>query len=443
MGRLASFARDFKLQGYGVDNFAVRNVEIISSIPGRIRIKVDGLLRNEKLGYGILKALRELKQINSLSFNTNTGNILIYYKYQYLGIKDILFRIQTFTHKDASNCIPKAITNDSPIRILIKTLNPFNLLTKKHPINIFEKEYSLSRKIIKMGIFMAAISLFINSHIRTLASIMILTYPGILFTISYMSHFYSARKAFLNEVYLKNSRDIGQIVKVNNFFIEDRVLIGKENISSKILRENKNKLTVEKLLAIGKAENLTKPEIKSFIEETRKYGVTDFTVFSEQKDDILKYITYALGIDKRYILEDKTFILNDLKDRGNIITVIDEDLADRIKNMSSNLTICVYPETKKDFDKGSINIIDKNIKQIPCLLKLSKDCEELIRRYHASSISVNTIAIYLAVLLRINPIFILGIYIINLLAHIGILKNRIVEEKNNSSPLSRHYYLTT
>ncbi|WP_459195859.1 HMA2 domain-containing protein [Wukongibacter baidiensis] len=413
-------------------------MRIISSIPGRIRVNVNGLLRNERLGYGILKSLKELEKVNSVSFNVSTGNVLIYYKYQYKDISDILYRIQTFTYKDTSNYIPRYITNDSPTKILIRTLNPFNLLTKKFPVNIFEQEYSLSRRIIKMGIFMGGIVLAINPHIRTLASIMILTYPGILFTISSMSHFYSARKAFLNEVYVKNSNSIGQVAKTNAFFIEDKVLIGKENAARKILDKNQEKMTIEKLSAIGKVTNLTNPEIRSFIEETRKYGVTDLTVFSDKKDDISKYIAYALGIDKVHLVKDKIFILNDLKNQENIMLFIHESLVDKIRNIDLNLTVCVYSDLNNSVDKGSINVIDRNIKRIPWLLKLSKNNEELITRFHASSISVNTLAIYAAVLLRINPLITLSIYMVNLLAHINILRNSIFKEENKNISLFRH-----
>ena len=197
-------------------NLAVRDLKIISSIPGRARIKVDGLFKNEKLGYGIINYLKKSGEVTSISFNKYTGNILIYFKYQNLDLEDLLNQLKSFSLRDSSNVIPKSPQNDSIGKIVLKAMNPINLLRKRYWGIAFENEYSLAKRLIKIGIPIGALIFGFSRHIRDIISILILTYPGMLFAISAASYYYCAKKAFFNKIYLRSSKDVASFAKTNS-----------------------------------------------------------------------------------------------------------------------------------------------------------------------------------------------------------------------------------
>lgn len=424
-------------------NLAVRDLKIISSIPGRARIKVDGLFKNEKLGYEIVNYLKKSEEVTSISFNKYTGNILIYFKYQNLNLDDLLNKLKSFSLRDSSNVIPRSPKNDSIGKIVLKAMNPINLLRKKYWGKAFENEYSLAKRLIKIGIPLGALVFSFNRHIRDIISILILTYPGMLFAISTVSYYYCAKKAFFNKIYLRNSKYVALFAKTNSIVIEDDVVTEKNNMIKDFEESNSGKNRVERLDVLGRIKNLTNPEIGSFIKGIREYGIKDISIFSDEKRDIVEYISYSLGIDEVNLLDDKTFVLNDYENQENTIIIVYEGLLDETTNEDSNLTICLYKVLKKDFYKGNVNVIDKNIKKLPWLFKLSKDNRELITRCHTSIISVNMLVFLVTIILRMNAVFTLSIYMLNLLIHILIVKNNILKEENRDKYFFRYAYSLT
>ncbi|PAB60384.1 HMA2 domain-containing protein [Anaeromicrobium sediminis] len=394
--------------------FAEINFKIISSIPGRVRVNIDSLLKKEKTGHLIINSLKSINGIISASFNKRTRNILIFYRWEEIDESQLLNKIKDLDYKKTHNNISKSINKDSIGKIILQTLNPFSLIKKKYPNKGYKDDYSLSKKIIKLGLLLGGIVFAITSNLRNLISILILSYPGILFAISSIAYFYSAKKAHFNDIYLKKDYFIGLLGKTDTLFIEDNLLIKEKYISNTLLN-NLNTTTIRRFAALKKLDNPIDPELEKIIYKIREYGITNLILFSDNNKELLDYISYSLGIDKTYFLKDNILILKDLKTEENVTAIIVKDSIEKIRNLNMDLVVCINLTDKGNILIGDINFIDKKMNKFPWLLNLSKYNEEVITRSQALAIGLNTLGIFLCMITNINPFFALGIYGLNIL----------------------------
>lgn len=403
--------------------FADINLEIISSVPGRIRVNVDFLLR-KRTGSMILNSLKSINGIISTAFNKRTRNILIFYRYKEIDEIQLLDKIRAIDNKDIKkdieNDIPKKVNKDSITKIIFKTLNPINLIKKKYPMKAYKDNYSLSKRIIKVGLFFGVIVFALTFNLSNIISILILSYPGILFTISSIANFYSAKKAYLNGIYLKNNHFIRVLSETDTLFVEDNLLIKERNIFNTILNKL-NKNIILRFTALRKLENPIDSEFEKVIYKLREYGITDIIVFSDNNKEILDYIAYSLGIDKTYFLKDNILLFKNLKKEENLTAIVSENSIEKIRKLNLDLVICIKLNNEGNIFKGDINFVDKNIKKLPWLLDLSKYNEEVIIRSQTIATGLNALGIFISVITNINPLLSFGIYGLNILAQtIGI-----------------------
>lgn len=70
-------------------------MEIVSFIPGRVRIRLDGLYRNMSLAPALCKELYSNKNVYSIKINTYTAKLLIVYNKDNISYEDLLYCIDS------------------------------------------------------------------------------------------------------------------------------------------------------------------------------------------------------------------------------------------------------------------------------------------------------------------------------------------------------------
>lgn len=70
-------------------------MEIVSCIPGRVRIRLDGLYRNMSLAPALCKELYSNKNVYSIKINTYTARLLIVYNKDNISYEDLLYCIDS------------------------------------------------------------------------------------------------------------------------------------------------------------------------------------------------------------------------------------------------------------------------------------------------------------------------------------------------------------
>ena len=132
-------------------NFLKYNkVKKISSIPGRLRISVNVLKKNEQMSYEISNLLVHFKGIISAYSNKKTGNILIIYNDKNIDAAQIIDIIQGFKCNNKEIVISRDANNKSLFKNILQVFNPILLLKRIYPRKIYEREYDLSNKLIKI-----------------------------------------------------------------------------------------------------------------------------------------------------------------------------------------------------------------------------------------------------------------------------------------------------
>ena len=97
----------------------------IHNVPGRVRIKSDGLKRNPDSFDEIRKALSTIVGIGTVDFNLTTGSILVHYNPKITNSEEITGLLENRGFFDYS----KAVTNDEYLKKKISKVVETLLMT--------------------------------------------------------------------------------------------------------------------------------------------------------------------------------------------------------------------------------------------------------------------------------------------------------------------------
>jgi hypothetical protein len=412
-------------------NLKFDKIKVISSIPGRFRANIKELLRNEQMSYIIEDVLLKSKGILSVKPNKNTGNVLIYYDTTVVAEnKIIIFLKKSFNYKKQLE-IPNFTNKESLIRILFNTLNPITLFKMKYSERIYRNEYMISKKTMSTSIIISSIILLFISNVNKALSILILGYPGILFTISIASYYYASVKLKNNNIYLKNN-DCLNLLKDTNTLLMENDIFKSRSYNYNTIDSNLNKIDIQKLVIMGHMANPVNNHMQSIIDELRILGISNIFIVGNDTNGILDYISYYLGINilnPNDLEKQNKYLINNETNATITLINTNESFSKKDKYLFYDLVICLYKNTRLDTLNADINLKYDNIDKLPIIIKLSQFCEEIKVQTENMAIALNSLGMLLVTLNCLTPLSSIFFYVVNTLLMTLTLKLRFSYSK--------------
>ena len=366
-------------------------IEKLSSIPGRIRLSIEGLKGNSNLAMHIENIIEKLSNMQSISINIKTGNILLTYKPYYIDEDTILNFICKFNIK--ANDLT-SITYER---------------TKFSSEKLFKEEKSLSRRLLALSIAIASVLIFSSSPIYAISSL-ILGFPGIIYITSHLSLKYTLIEASFNNVYVKDTNAIRFVKNIKSIFIHSNLVFNNDKLEK---LGSINHFRIESLISTGAVEDPINMDVRKLIRDLRNMGINNINIISEdEKKGILLYANKSLGLYNIQKNEYPEMIItneNDIK----AIKAID-------KKIILSLSSC------KSFDEESIHIDRHELYKIPWLIKTCINNQEYLTRSHVTAVSINVFGIMLAFMRYISLSESIILYFVNTLGNVLYLKHKIL-----------------
>lgn len=421
----------------------LNKIKVISSIPGRLRANVEGLLRNEQMSCIMKDVLLKSTGIFSVQPNKNTGNVLIYYNTTVVAENKIIILIEkSFNYKKEIE-ISNNINKESLVKILFNTLNPITLFKRKYSERIYKNEYIVSKKLMSTSIIISSIILLFTSNIDKVLSILIFGYPGILFTISVASYYYASIKLKKNNIYLKSNDCLNLLKDTNTLLMENDIFINRF-YEYNTVDSNLNKIDIQKLIILGRIADPVSSHMESLIHEIRILGISNIFIIGNHTKGILDYISYYLGVnilDPNALKKQNKYLISN--ETNTTITLINtnESFSKKDKYLFYDLVICLYKNTMPDTLNADINLEYDNIYKLPIIIKLSQFCEEVKVQTENIAIALNTLGMLLVTLNYLTPLSSIIFYSLNTFLLTLTLKLRFIFSKSLPKELDTNYKL--
>jgi len=208
-------------------NLNYDGIKIVSSLPGRLRANISNLFRNDKIAFNIKIILIRSRGVFSVKPSKVTGNVLINYDTAHISENEIMIILDKCLNIKDKLEIAGDVNNDSLYKIIFHTLNPLSLFGKKRAKEIYTNEYIGSKKIINISFIMSGITFLVTNSIYKAFSVLILGYPGILFSIALVSCYYASSKLKCNGIYFKDYHSFYLIKDVNILLIDSSLFLNK------------------------------------------------------------------------------------------------------------------------------------------------------------------------------------------------------------------------
>jgi hypothetical protein len=381
------------------------NITKLSSIPGRIRLNIEGLKRNSNTAIHIENLLKSLYSINSTYINLRTGNILLTYN-SYCIDEDMICTIisSSFIKINSLNAVTY---NESKINIYSKEL--------------FEDAKSLSKSLIMVSISAASFLLFTAAPIYSICSL-VFGIPAILYINSYSSFKYTLVNAGLNNVYIRNVNSVKYIKDVNNVLLHPKVVFNNGNL------ENLKSMSYYKIESLVHAKKINDPinsHVRRFIKDLRYMGINNISIISDyETNGLISYANNNLGL-----YETKG-------DNHHKFTIICGNDFSGINNLNNSTILGI--SCNKNFYDNNIDIACNELHKISWLFNECRHNEEHLTRSQAIALNINIFGIFLALIKYINLSKSILLYLINILGNLLYIKHTALHRSqlnNNNKEL--------
>jgi cation transport ATPase len=393
-------------------------MRVVCSIPGRLRVHLDFIRRNQRLAIGLDSYLRGIAGISTVSVNQITGNVLVLYRQEAIKEAEIIGAIKSLTAKEQVFFLQKydVPAGKSISGIFLAAFNPLYLWKNRH----LQKVARLAERIVKVGFLVIATRVIgLKLNLSSSIAILILSNPGVLVAISLMTWYYAAIRAQTKNIFVMDSLALEQLEQPKIIFLESGLLL-PEDKSAENTNKKFNKNTIQELVALKQLENPVQPQIKDLVEGVRNQGVIDLAVISQTKSSLIEFAGDYLGIKNVYSFDDKRLaMINRVKvSKQDMHATVFMTTAAGLNNMGylkPDLIVCVERNGEVCAEQGDIILSHDNLVGFPDLLKLSKSCEQLIIQYQSMAVTVNLAAVFFSTLGYLNPVRAITVYLLNML----------------------------
>lgn len=368
------------------------NIKKLSSIPGRIRLYIEGLKGNSSAVINIKNLLKSISSIDSIHINIKTGNILLTYN---------------------SYCIDEDMICNIISSSYVKINNLNNMTYTKNKLNVYSKELfsvtkSLSHRLLAISISAASFLLFTSESIYAICSL-IFGIPAILYINSYASLKYILENAASNDIYIKEANSIEHIRNINYILIHPQIIFNDCYLkNSKLVHHLKIESSIY-------AKRITDPiniEARNLIKNLRYIGINNIAIIED--DENTELILYA----------NKTLGLYNTKEdvQYNNLIITKENVFPNIIDMDSSLILSILPFLKSS--NKDISIICHELSKIQWIIQDCRINQEYLIRSQAAAISINILGIFFALIKHINLSGTILLYFLNTLGNLFYIRHR-------------------
>lgn len=386
-------------------------IKILSSIPGRIRIKIEGLKRNEKAVSFLKNCLQFYHGISFVSPSISTGNLLVLYDCKLISAAEVLEKITSTSIQNVPKCVHEEFTEvERGSKLTSKNYLPYNDRFN-NKINTYEHEITLSKKLLALNVLVIVPALFTSISLGYTLGILVFGFPGVLFLIR-KSAYCREKKMLSRDFNLANPSLVNRLAEIEHMLIEDSII------------------NADLLTSIpGDISNLAESNALKLIKDFRNIGLTDIHMLSTKNSEANNHISFMLGINKieldRQLSQDKSLIRSTFISANTAAIISSNDLSTLC---SKQILVFLGGRHIRLSEEDSIITFNLNsTNKIPFVLDLSKYCKELITRSETIAITVNILGMFFAVAEFITFLPAAGLYIFNYLSNKFYISNKLTQ----------------
>jgi len=396
-------------------------IKILSSIPGRIRIRVDGLVHNENAVYYFKESLQFYQGIILVSPNSVSGNMLVYYDDKLVDSRDFLERI---TSSNIDNLYPYVHKERAKKLCIFRSYTPKNF-ANKYPVKVYYNEFALSKRLLTLSVIMSSLALCFSFDLNIVLSIIFLGFPGLLFFIRRSTYRIAQKNLNYRKFDFMDPNLIYELSVTEHLLIEDSILNFQNHMD--------------------RPKDLTSfpcDDVLYLIRNFRNLGIVDISMISRKKHPISSWFSYMLGINNieldRNVSYDRS-IYN--RDKTTLILTS----SDLISLHKEQIVVFLgYNKLKPETDAFVITFRLDLVHKIPSLIETSKYCNELAIRSGNVAVTINIIGIFLGVANFITPLSSIALYFFNYLGNMIYINTKLSQhEKEYSNEIQRSKYSIT
>lgn len=370
--------------------------KIVFSIPGRIRIRIAGLLRNDNAANEISSFVEEEDGVISVRLNIRTKNILICYNPETVDENRILAMLEN---------IGRNVENGSDVN---RSEAGFSLkdtfLVRNGPA--YENERKLSVRLFKTVLLVGGITSAFHFMLRRLIAVLIFSCPVVLFAAPAATFYYAVRRSESRRIFIRRKEAIDLLENTESMYIHDSVFQLEEHNGRRLHQDYFNR------------------GMRNFVFGIRVNGITDIAVLAEHNRQFGQSTAKQSGIREVYYLNNALEIRKYVHAHTLLVTA--EDKPGLTDCSPEALVLCVYGDRYRELPSADIILQINDICKFPWLIGLSRYCREIIIRCQNTAITVNVIGVLAASFGYIGPLGALIAYGMNVAWQPIIIKGRIL-----------------
>ena len=202
----------------------------------------------------------------------------------------------------------------------------------------------------------------------------------------------------------------GHIIVGSHHFMMDREVTGLDNFSDIEIMPGHNILYVArdaKLMGLIVINDPIRPQMKKTFNQMRRHGIDEIVMLTGDSEEVANTVAHKMGIDNYYaeiLPEDKAEIVNRLQKNGHVLMVGD-GINDAPALAFADVGVALGGRrTDIAVESSDITINSDNPIKLMDALELGQNTMKLIRQNFTATITINSAAMLLGALGRINPL---------------------------------------
>lgn len=383
--------------------FSESCIIIISSIPGRIRLRIKRLEKHNTAILGVCNYIQSTKGIISASGNLNSSSILIFYDDSNIKKQQILKILADLDFRDIKDLVPADYGGCFIKRHLI------NVIREK---NLFLNEYKLAARLTGLGAILALLAYVSTSSLSVPVSILILSNPIIFFAIKLKVYYHLLKRSWDRCIYL-NSNIFS--IDLDHKIILDGNLLEVTDSGTKSNGLSINNYHTSPKVSSGRISELINPHGMKLVYGLRSNGFINISAFFKGSCRRDRLLANFAGIET--IISSQSGLP---KTNSNILIFLDSTF-DSLDRQPRSITICISDLPAKYFGKFDVTLNHSSIIDIPSILIMPIRYGRIISTYENAALTANMCMLLLSILKYIDPFNSIVLYLLNMIINTTML----------------------
>lgn len=202
----------------------------------------------------------------------------------------------------------------------------------------------------------------------------------------------------------------GNIIVGSRHFMTDRNVSGLDNFEDKNIPAGYNILYTardNKLMGVIVINDPIRPQMKKTFNQMRRHGIDEIVMLTGDSKDVAATVAQKMGLDSYFaeiLPEDKANIVNYLQKNGHVLMVGD-GINDAPALAFADVGVALGGRrTDIAVESSDITINSDNPTKLMDALELGQNTMRLIRQNFTATITINSAAMLLGALGKINPL---------------------------------------